>query len=69
MATIHKNWHTIANDITLSTIGPSKLLPDCTKSSSIHNHLVHSEQAYGSSRQDSSILHIITPFSIHGNYT
>ena len=53
MATIRKNLHTIANDITLSTIWQSKPLSDYTKSSSIHNHLVQYEQAYGSSRQDS----------------
>ena len=51
-ATIHKNWHIIANDTTLSTIWPSKPLSVYTKSSSIHNHLVHSPQTYGSSRQD-----------------
>ena len=51
-ATIHKNWNTIANDTTLSTIWPSKPLV-YTKFSSIHNHLVHSTQIYGSSRQDS----------------
>ena len=46
--TIHKNWRTIANDTTLSTIWPSKPLSAYTKSSSIHNHLVHSAQKYGS---------------------
>ena len=52
MATIHKNWHTIANDTTLSTIWPSRPLSAYTKSNSIHNHLVHSAWTYGSSRQD-----------------
>ena len=52
-ATIHKNWQTIASGTTLSTIWPSKPLSAYTKSSSIHSHLVHSEQAYGSSRKDS----------------
>ena len=51
-ATIHKNWHT-ASDTTLSTIWPSKPLSAYTKSSSIHNHLVHSAQTYGSSQMDS----------------
>ena len=46
--TIHKNWCTIANDTTLSTIWPSKPLSAYTKSSSIHNYLVHSAQTYGS---------------------
>ena len=50
-AIIHKNWHNIANDTTLSTIWPSKPLSAYTKSSSIHNHLVHSAQTYGSSHQ------------------
>ena len=52
-ATIHKNWHTIANDTTLSTIWPLKPLSAYTKSSSIHNHLVQSAQMYGSSQKDS----------------
>ena len=47
-ATIHKNWHIIANDTTLSTISPSKPLSAYTESSSIHNHLVHSAETYGS---------------------
>ena len=50
MAITYKNWH---NDTTLSTIWPSKPLPTYTKSSSIHNHPVHSAQTYDSSRQDS----------------
>ena len=41
-AIIHRNWHTVANDTTLSTIWPSKLLSAYTKSNSIHNHLVYS---------------------------
>ena len=53
MATIHKNWHTIASDTTLSTIWPSKPLSANTKSSSIHDHHFHSARGYGSSRQDS----------------
>ena len=52
-AIIHWNWHHIANDTTLSTIWPSKPLSAYTKSSSIHNNLVHSAQTYGSSQQDS----------------
>ena len=39
---IHKNWHNIANDTTLTIISPSKPLSAYTKFSSIHNHLVHS---------------------------
>ena len=50
---IHKNWHTIANDTTLSTMWPFKPLSAYTKSSRVHNHLVHSAQTYGSSQQDS----------------
>ena len=42
----------LPNDTTLSTIWPSKHLLAYTKSSRIHNHLVHSTQTYGSSRQD-----------------
>ena len=52
-ATIHRNCHNVANDTILSTIWSPKPLPAYTKSSSIHNHLVHSAQIYGSSRQDS----------------
>ena len=52
-ATINKNWHTIVNDATLSTIWSSKPLSVYTKSGSIHNYLVHSAQIYGSSRHDS----------------
>ena len=52
-AIIHRNWHHIANDTTLSTIWQSKPLSAYTKSSSIHNHLVHSAQTYGSSQQNS----------------
>ena len=37
-ATTHKNWQTIANDATLSTIWSSKPLSGYTKSSSIHNY-------------------------------
>ena len=40
-ANIHKNWHTI-------TICLSKPLSFFTKSSSIHNHLIHSARRYGS---------------------
>ena len=51
-ATANKDWRTIAVDTTLSTtIWPSKPLPAYTKSSSIHNHLVHSAQTHGSSRK------------------
>ena len=46
---IHRNWHNVANDTTLSTIWAFKSLSAYTKSSSIHNHLVHSAQTYGSS--------------------
>ena len=52
-AIIHRNWHHIANDTTLSTIWPSKPLPAYTKSTNIHNYFVHSVQTYGSSQQDS----------------
>ena len=52
-ATIHRNWHIVVNNITLSTIWPSKPLSAYTKSNSIHNHLVHSAQTYGASQQDS----------------
>ena len=48
---IHRNWHIITNDITLSTIWSSKPLSAYTKSNSIHNHLVHSAQTYGSSQK------------------
>ena len=51
--TTDKNWYTTANDITLSTIWPSKPLLAYNKSSGIQNHLVHSAQTYGSSSQDS----------------
>ena len=47
-AIIHRNWHILANDTTISTIWPSKPLPAYSKSKSIHNHLVHSAQTYGS---------------------
>ena len=47
MATIHKNWHTIDDDTTFSVVGLSKPLCAYSKSSSIHNHLVHSAQTYG----------------------
>ena len=47
-AIIHRNCHIVANDTTLSTIWPSKPLPAYSKSKSIHNHLVHSAQPYGS---------------------
>ena len=50
--TIHRNWHHLANDTTLSTIWPFKPLSAYTKSSSSHNHHVHSAQTYGSSPQD-----------------
>ena len=50
-ATIHRNWHIVVNNITLSTIWPSKPLSAYTKSNSIHNHLVHSAQTYGSSQK------------------
>ena len=53
MAVIDKNWDNVANETTLSTIWQSKPLPGYTKSSSIHNHLVHSAHTYGSSWQDS----------------
>ena len=43
-ATIHRNWHHIANDTTLSTVWPPKPLSAYNKSSSIHNLLVHSAQ-------------------------
>ena len=51
-AIIHRNWHIVANDTTLSTIWPSRSLSAYTKSKSIHNHLVHSAQTYGASQQD-----------------
>ena len=38
-AIIHRNWHIVANDITLSTIWPSKPLSAYTKSNSIYNQL------------------------------
>ena len=53
MATIHKNWHTIANGTTFFTIWPSKPLSAYTKSSNIHKHLAHSAQTYGFSQHDS----------------
>ena len=49
-AIIHKNWCDVSNDTTLSTIWWSKPLSTYTNYSSIHNHLVHSLQTYGSSR-------------------
>ena len=67
-ATIHKNLHTIANDTTLSIIWTSKPLSVYTKSSSTHNHLVHSSQAYGSSWQDSytnTHIHPHTPIQTY----
>ena len=42
ITTIHKNWYTIDNDATLSAVWPSKPLSAYSKSSSIHNYLVHS---------------------------
>ena len=50
-AIVHRNWHTVVNDTTLSTIWPSKPLSAYTKSNSIHDHLVHFAQIYGSSQQ------------------
>ena len=47
---IHRNWHNVANDTTLSTIWSSKPFSAYTKSSSIHNHLFLSAQTYGSLR-------------------
>ena len=47
-ATIHKIWHTIAHNAMISTIWPPKHSSAYAKSSSIHNHLVHSAQTYGS---------------------
>ena len=52
-AIIHRNWHIVANDTTLSIIWPSKPLSAYTKSNLFHNHLVHSAQTYGFSQQDS----------------
>ena len=52
-AIIHRNWHIVANDTTLSIIWPSKPLSAYTKSNIFHNHLVHSAQTYGFSQQDS----------------
>ena len=52
-AVMHGNWHSVANDTIFSTIFPSKFLSAYTKSSSIHNHLLHSTQTYRSLRQDS----------------
>ena len=52
-AIIHRNWHIVDDHTTLSTIWPSKRLSAYTKSYSIHNHLVHSAQTYGSSQQNS----------------
>ena len=49
---IIKNIKEIANNTTHSTIWTSKPLSAYIKSSSIHNHLIHSTQTYGSSRQD-----------------
>ena len=51
-AIIHRNWHIVANDTTLSIIWPSKPLSAYTKSYSIHDHLVYSAPTYGSSQQD-----------------
>lgn len=42
IVTINKTWNTIAGDGMLSAIWPSKLLSAYSKSSSIHDHLVHS---------------------------
>ena len=50
--TIHKNWHTIANEATQFKIWPSKPLSAYKKSSSIHNHLVHSAQTYDFSQHN-----------------
>ena len=52
-ATVHKNWHTIANDTIISTIWPFKPLSVCSKSNSIHKDLLYSAQTCGSTRQDS----------------
>ena len=51
--TINKNWHTIAYDATLRTTSSSTPLSAFRKSSSIHNHLLHSTQTYGLSQQNS----------------
>ena len=50
---IHRNWHHIANEATLSTIWPSKPLSAHIKSRNIHSYLVHSAQTYGPSQQNS----------------
>ena len=52
-AIIYRNWHNVSSDSTLSTIWPSKPLSAYNKTNSIHNHLFHSVQTYGFSRQDS----------------
>ena len=45
-------FHTnIANDTIVSINWPSKTLSAYIKSSSVHNHLVHSAKTYGYSRQ------------------
>ena len=51
-AIIHRNWHIVANDTTLSTIWPSKPLSAYTKSNSIHNHFLHSAKTYGASQRN-----------------
>ena len=58
---IHKNWHPIASDTTLSTIWQSKPLFVYKNSISIHNHLVHSAHTYGSSQHNSKLSYIHTP--------
>ena len=62
---IHRNWHIITNDITLSTIWSSKPLSAYTKSNSIHNHLVHSARTYGASQQDMQNIWCLTTTHTH----
>ena len=56
-ATIHRNWHIVVNNITLSTIWPSKPLSAYTKSNSIHNHLVLYKHMVPHSKTPRTITH------------
>ena len=51
-ATIHKNWHTIANDTTLHYLVIQALI-SLYQIQQHYNHHVHSAQAHGFSLQDS----------------
>ena len=68
IATIHKNWHAIADDAALSAIRSSKHLSAFkSKSSSIHNYLVHSTQTYGLSQYNTKPTVATLYFSLPPN--